>query len=165
MAVDMNRNWMIVNHTIKPEEKGHIHDTLAGIVLGGRSPVRTFADRINTNERDVVYIAPDRLVVVVPKAPRDMRLRDLPRLAAGDVSRAATIISVPRDDVTKVVCPCPQPDNFPVLDMGDATFAEIDVIYKRRRELIYMWIDTETVPLDDFEDKTHRWLAGTLDDS
>ena len=165
MAVDMTqRAWMIVNETITPEEKGHLLGSLVGIVIGGRHPEARFGDRLEAGERDIVYVAPTRMVVVVPKPAADMRLRDLARLAAGDVSCAATILSVPRDDITKVVCPGSFPENFRALGLDDLTFAQLDIIHRRKRQVIDFWVDTDAKPIGAFEDNTHRWLAGLLDD-
>ncbi|MEV4387480.1 hypothetical protein AB0J68_17480 [Micromonospora sp. NPDC049580] len=157
MAVNMGRVWTIVDETLREDERGRVHASLVGVLLEGVHPMHGLRDKAESPDRDVLYVTDHRLVFVLPKLSKHLRLRDSWKLARGDLTAVARVISIPREGVVSVECPSTPPSSIRVFD---ATFLRINTNCSRGLPATFdFWIDLSIKKLGGFTETISAWTG------
>jgi len=152
--VNKGRTWFVVEQLIGTEDWNKKIGTLAG--CASLAPIR-LREVFDSDTRDVLVFAPDRVLVVQPKSSKKLGLISGLMAAIGRTSGLGSVRSVPKADVISFSI---RRGVRGVLDgTGDLATAVVGVRSGVSGGKIEFVIDTAVIPIGDVEKNVNEWLA------
>ncbi|MFI7493001.1 hypothetical protein ACIBXA_31985 [Micromonospora echinaurantiaca] len=152
--MNKGRTWTIVEQLIGSEDWAKKVGTLAGCAT--TSPLR-LREVFESDTRDVLVFAPNRVIVVQPKSSGKLGLIAGLRAALGNPSGLGTVRAIAKSDVVGFSI---QRGVTGVLDDGAGLMtAVVDVREGVPGGAIRFVVDTGVIGIGDIEQNVNRWLG------
>jgi hypothetical protein len=152
--INKSRMWVLVEKLIGSDDWGKKIGTLAG--CANPQPLR-MREVFESDTRDVLVFAPERVLVVQPKSSKKLGLIAGLKAAAGNPSGLGTVRAVPKADVLAFSIVRGAPG---VIDAGAGLYT---AVVKVRDGVsggdIHFVVDTTVVALGGIEENVNGWLA------
>ncbi|BBH68485.1 hypothetical protein ACTI_51700 [Actinoplanes sp. OR16] len=152
--MDRGRTWTVVEQLIGAEDWTNKIGTLAG--CAGTAPLR-LGEVFESDTRDVLVFAPNRILVVQPKSSRKVGLLAGLLAAAGRTSGLGTVTAIPKADVARFSVHRGIRGVFD--STGELATAVIEIRRGRTAGRIDFVVDPVAIPIGDIEENVARWLG------
>lgn len=106
--MDQGRIWAVTNELITDDEAGRCYTAVGWLVSSEMRPIKV-REALEGDGRDVIILAPTRVLVVEVKPSKKLGLMAAVKMARGNLSGVATVKEYARADITGLEYPAEAP--------------------------------------------------------